>query len=31
MHAVTSLDKDQASTADLAKLARGQWGIDSVH
>ena len=31
MHAVTSLDKDQASAADLAKLARGQWGIESVH
>ena len=31
VHAVTSLDKDQASAADLAKLARGQWGIESVH
>ena len=31
MHAVTSLDEDQASAADLAKLARGQWGIESVH
>ena len=31
MHAATSLDEDQASAADLAKLARGQWGIESVH
>jgi predicted transposase YbfD/YdcC len=31
VHTVTSLDKDQASAADLAKLARGQWGIESVH
>jgi predicted transposase YbfD/YdcC len=31
VHAVTSLDEDQASPADLAKLARGQWGIESVH
>jgi predicted transposase YbfD/YdcC len=31
VHAVTSLDQDQASPADLAKLARGQWGIESVH
>jgi predicted transposase YbfD/YdcC len=31
VHAVTSLDEDQASAADLAKLARGQWGIESVH
>lgn len=31
VHAVTSLDEDQASAADLAELARGQWGIESVH
>jgi len=31
VHAVTSLGQDQASAADLAKLARGQWGIESVH
>jgi len=31
VHAVTSLDGNQASAADLAKLARGQWGIESVH
>jgi predicted transposase YbfD/YdcC len=31
VHAVTSLDEDQATAADLAKLARGQWGIESVH
>jgi predicted transposase YbfD/YdcC len=31
VHAVTSLDEDRASAADLAKLARGQWGIESVH
>jgi predicted transposase YbfD/YdcC len=31
VHAVTSLDASQASAADLAKLARGQWGIESVH
>jgi predicted transposase YbfD/YdcC len=30
-HAVTSLDAGRASAADLAKLARGQWGIESVH
>ena len=29
MHAATSLDEDQASAADLAKLARGQWGIEN--
>ena len=27
VHAVTSLRQDQAGAADLAKLARGQWGI----
>ena len=31
VHAVTSLDEDQASAADLAAIARGQWGIESVH
>ena len=31
VHAVTSLDENQASAAGLAKLARGQWGIESVH
>lgn len=31
VHAVTSLDAGRASAADLAKLARGQWGIESVH
>lgn len=31
VHAVTSLDEDRASAASLAKAARGQWGIESVH
>ena len=31
VHAVTSLDADQASAADLAAITRGQWGIESVH
>jgi hypothetical protein len=31
VHAVTSLDADRASAADLARIARGQWGIESVH
>jgi predicted transposase YbfD/YdcC len=31
VHAVTSLDEDKASAADLARIARGQWGIESVH
>ena len=31
VHAVTSLDENQASAADLARLARGQWSIESVH
>lgn len=31
VHAVTSLGPDRASAADLAKLARGQWRIESVH
>jgi hypothetical protein len=28
VHAVTSLDAKRASAADLAKIARGQWGIE---
>jgi predicted transposase YbfD/YdcC len=31
VHAVTSLDKEQAGPADPARIARGQWGIESVH
>ena len=31
VHAVTSLDQDRASPADLAKIARGQQGTKSVH
>ena len=31
MHAVTSLDAEQASAEALAGIARGQWGIESVH
>jgi predicted transposase YbfD/YdcC len=31
VHAVTSLGADRASSADLARIARGQWGIESVH
>ena len=31
VHGVTSLDEKRASAAGLAKLARGQWGIESVH
>jgi predicted transposase YbfD/YdcC len=31
VHAVTSLDANQASAADLAVIARGQWGTESVH
>jgi predicted transposase YbfD/YdcC len=31
VHAVTSLPEERASAADLAELARGQWGIESVH
>ena len=31
VHAVTSLGEDRADPADLAKIARGQWGIESVH
>jgi predicted transposase YbfD/YdcC len=31
VHAVTSLDAAQAGAAALAGIARGQWGIESVH
>jgi predicted transposase YbfD/YdcC len=31
VHAVTSLGKEQAGAATLARIARGQWGIESVH
>jgi predicted transposase YbfD/YdcC len=31
VHAVTSLDPGRAGPADLARIARGQWGIESVH
>jgi predicted transposase YbfD/YdcC len=31
VHAVTSLTEERASAADLARIARGQWGIESVH
>ena len=31
VHAVTSLDVGRASPAQLAAIARGQWGIESVH
>jgi predicted transposase YbfD/YdcC len=31
VHAVTSLDAEHAGPADLARIARGQWGIESVH
>ena len=31
VHAVTSLGENQADAADLARIARGQWGIESVH
>jgi predicted transposase YbfD/YdcC len=31
VHAVTSLDAGHAGPADLARIARGQWGIESVH
>jgi predicted transposase YbfD/YdcC len=31
VHAVTSLSQDRASAAGLAKIACGQWGIESVH
>jgi predicted transposase YbfD/YdcC len=31
VHAVTSLKEDRARAPDLAKIARGQWGIESAH
>ena len=31
VHAVTSLDAKKAGAGDLARIARGQWGIESVH
>jgi predicted transposase YbfD/YdcC len=31
VHAVTSLDAGQADAARLAAIARGQWGIESLH
>jgi hypothetical protein len=31
VHAVTSLGKDRADADGLAGIARGQWGIESVH
>ncbi len=31
VHAVTSLDPQRTGAADLARVARGQWGIESVH
>lgn len=31
VHAITSLAEDRASAADLARIGRGQWGIESVH
>jgi hypothetical protein len=31
VHAVTSLTEKKASAEALAGLARGQWGIESVH
>jgi predicted transposase YbfD/YdcC len=31
VHAVTSLGQEKASAGDLAGIARGQWGIESVH
>ena len=31
VHAVTTLDAGRAGPADLARVARGQWGIESVH
>jgi predicted transposase YbfD/YdcC len=31
VHAVTSLGAEKASAEDLAGIARGQWGIESVH
>jgi predicted transposase YbfD/YdcC len=31
VHAVTSLGQDRAGPGDLARIARGQWSIESVH
>lgn len=31
VHAVTSLGEDRAGPGDLARIARGQWSIESVH
>ena len=31
VHGITSLDADRGTPEDLAGLARGQWGIESVH
>ena len=31
VHAATSLDAGRASPADLARIARGQWGTGSLH
>jgi predicted transposase YbfD/YdcC len=31
VHAVTSLSEHDADAASLAKIARGQWGIESAH
>jgi predicted transposase YbfD/YdcC len=31
VHAVTSLDASKAGAGALAGIARGQWGIESVH
>jgi hypothetical protein len=31
VHAVTSLDAEKASAEALAGIARGQWGIESIH
>jgi predicted transposase YbfD/YdcC len=31
VHAVTSLDAQRAGPADLARIGRGHWGIESVH
>jgi predicted transposase YbfD/YdcC len=31
VHAVTSLSAGRAGPQDLARIARGQWGIESVH
>ena len=31
VHAITTLDAHRAAPADLVGIARGQWGIESVH